>query len=385
MKNPTVFFLLFLCVTVLTVFSCSKDKEMEIADNAKVVSDEGYNLLSPEDQEKYDLYKDEINSVTVLPLKSPITYLGDACGSTGENSTYGPFSPCTWDYYSFTANAGDPIDIYVNRTSPGLDPIAFLYSGTATDCSLVNWNGGGGLTFLTSSDDAQCCLNSCSCFSDPHIVATAPVTGTYTLTVGHYASCGGPYTYIIDCAGGNCPPPVTDSDNDGVPDDSDNCPNTPNPDQADADSDGSGDVCDVCPFDPNNDADGDGLCGDVDNCPDTANPDQADYDSDGSGDACDNDDDGDGCDDANDAHPYSNQSANVVIDGCDSGVANALDTSTCGSNFMDLIMDCAANANNHGQFVSCVAQLTNDWKKDGLITGAQKGAIQSCAAQANIP
>jgi probable HAF family extracellular repeat protein len=36
---------------------------------------------------------------------------------------------------------------------------------------------------------------------------------------------------------------LPDSDNDGVPDDADNCPNTPNPDQADADLDLIGDVC----------------------------------------------------------------------------------------------------------------------------------------------
>jgi hypothetical protein len=36
-----------------------------------------------------------------------------------------------------------------------------------------------------------------------------------------------------------------DSDIDGIPDDIDNCPNTPNPDQADSDGDGIGDVCDT--------------------------------------------------------------------------------------------------------------------------------------------
>ena len=38
-----------------------------------------------------------------------------------------------------------------------------------------------------------------------------------------------------------------------------------------------------------------------------------------------------------------------------------------------------------GQFVSCVAHLTNDWKRAGLITGQEKGRIQSCAGQAVIP
>ena len=81
-----------------------------------------------------------------------------------------------------------------------------------------------------------------------------------------------------------------DADGDGVVNSLDNCPNTPNPDQADADSDGVGDVCDNCPANANHDqadADGDGK-GDVcDNCPNAPNPDQADWDGDGIGDACD--------------------------------------------------------------------------------------------------
>lgn len=49
------------------------------------------------------------------------------------------------------------------------------------------------------------------------------------------------------------------------------------------------------------------------------------------------------------------------------------------------INECAANANRHGKFVSCVAHLTNDWKKEGVITGEEKGAIMSWAAGSNIP
>lgn len=42
-----------------------------------------------------------------------------------------------------------------------------------------------------------------------------------------------------------------DSDADGVPDSSDNCVNTSNPDQMDSDVDGKGDACDYCPNTPN--------------------------------------------------------------------------------------------------------------------------------------
>ena len=40
---------------------------------------------------------------------------------------------------------------------------------------------------------------------------------------------------------------VPDADNDGVPDNIDNCPLVPNANQLDGDLDGVGDVCDACP------------------------------------------------------------------------------------------------------------------------------------------
>jgi len=63
---------------------------------------------------------------------------------------------------------------------------------------------------------------------------------------------------------GYAPP---DTDNDGVADCADNCPEEQNGDQADADNDWVGNVCDNCPY--------------------VANPDQTDSDGDGLGDACD--------------------------------------------------------------------------------------------------
>lgn len=73
----------------------------------------------------------------------------------------------------------------------------------------------------------------------------------------------------------------------------------------------------------------------------------------------------------------------IVIDGCDTGVLNQ--DLGGGVSMQDMINDCATDAKNHGAFVSCVAHLTNQWKKDGLISGADKGAIQSCAAGSNLP
>ncbi len=81
--------------------------------------------------------------------------------------------------------------------------------------------------------------------------------------------------------------PPADFDQDGVPDEDDNCSSTFNPDQRDLDEDSFGDVCDVCPVDPLDDLDQDGWCGDADNCPFAFNPDQSDSDLNGIGDACD--------------------------------------------------------------------------------------------------
>jgi Concanavalin A-like lectin/glucanases superfamily len=95
------------------------------------------------------------------------------------------------------------------------------------------------------------------------------------------------------------------------------------------------------------------------------------------------DNDGDGVPNDEDECPSSDLSATVVIGGCNAGVPNTLFSSGC--TISDLIAACAEGAGNHGQFVSWVSHLTNDLKKVGIITGQQKGAIQSCAAHANIP
>ncbi|MEM9525109.1 MAG: PKD domain-containing protein, partial [Bacteroidota bacterium] len=137
-----------------------------------------------------------------------------------------------------------------------------------------------------------------------------------------------------------------DTDNDGIPDDEDNCPTVPNADQADFDNDNEGDVCDpdddndgvldADDCDPFNDQigvattvyyadfDGDGF-GDpgdsqvacsqpddfvldgTDNCPAIFNPGQADNDGDLEGDVCDPDDDNDGILDGADCDPFDDQ------------------------------------------------------------------------------
>jgi hypothetical protein len=70
----------------------------------------------------------------------------------------------------------------------------------------------------------------------------------------------------------------------------------------------------------------------------------------------------DDCDDSSDFGP-------TVVGGC----------------LSDKIQALGAASSNHGPFVSSVSQLTNALKAAGYISGAQKSAIQSCAARASIP
>ena len=93
--------------------------------------------------------------------------------------------------------------------------------------------------------------------------------------------------------------------------------------------------------------------------------------------------DGDGVLDAVDECPTSEVSATVVIDGCNAGVPNTVFPSGC--TIADFMAACAEGASTHAQFVSCVADVTNGLKKAGTLTAQQKSAIQSCAAQAELP
>ena len=94
------------------------------------------------------------------------------------------------------------------------------------------------------------------------------------------------------------------------------------------------------------------------------------------------DTDGDGVADDEDINPYSDLNATVVFEDCDSGVANTLLEGGC--TIADLVHACADDSVNHGSYASCVAAVTNDLKREGVISGSGKGMIQSCAAQSDI-
>lgn len=93
--------------------------------------------------------------------------------------------------------------------------------------------------------------------------------------------------------------------------------------------------------------------------------------------------DGDGIPDDEDHCIDSDFSPTVVVGGIDSTVTNTLFEDGC--TIADLINELADNSATHGDFVSAVAALLNTLKTTKVLTGAEKGLIQSAAAQSEIP
>jgi len=67
-----------------------------------------------------------------------------------------------------------------------------------------------------------------------------------------------------------------------------------------------------------------------------------------------------------------------VIEGCDTGVSS--------DRLQAAVTACevAARGKNHGKFVKCVERKAKKLKKDGEISGADKGRVNSCAAESSI-
>jgi hypothetical protein len=183
---------------------------------------------------------------------------------------------------SYQVQKGEPVTYHYNVTNVAHLPATNI-DLTDDQCGYV-----GHINYLDTNQTA---------YLEKTTYPEQTVTNKATTTSTYYWKCSYEYktnesnqvTVVVVLPP---PPPEQDSDGDGIPDQSDNCLYTYNPDQLDSDGDGIGDACDNCPYTYNpeqRDKDGDGVGDLCDNCPYSFNPDQSDSDGDGIGDACDYD------------------------------------------------------------------------------------------------
>ncbi len=150
------------------------------------------------------------------------------------------------------------------------EPVYNTAQGAVVSGQWQTWDAfGGGIWWSTRPINGQCAGATAACDKTwAEIVANNPdavilafgvnqgsgnpglITHVDGLTIGFTGAC--PFVYDFE----------PDADNDGVGDATDNCPATPNADQADADGDGDGDACDL-------DDDNDGVNDNSDACPGT--------------------------------------------------------------------------------------------------------------------
>ncbi|MEI6125442.1 MAG: ice-binding family protein [Pseudomonadota bacterium] len=143
--------------------------------------------------------------------------------------------------------------------APGLPGSRVILTGGAKACN-VYWKVGSSATIGTYAmfsgnilAQASITVNTGATMDGAAWARTGAVTfNGATISSSEYAcermtTTSSSTTTTVVGGGGTTtttPPPIIDSDKDSVPDATDNCPDTYNPDQADFDNDGIGDVCD---------------------------------------------------------------------------------------------------------------------------------------------
>ena len=292
-----------------------------------------------------------------------------------RTSSRGP-SACDGGIYPKLVAPGKDV-LTAGLTSNGANPTSYAFS---TGTSFAAPHVAGAIAVLKSAFPGASMAEIESAISDGAL--DLGDSGLDNKSGAGLIDVVGAYTLL---SGSN--PPPSDTDQDGVADNVDNCPDVPNASQLDTDGDGIGDACDAltdsdgdgvaddvdncpgtsagtpvdasgCPLPPP-DTDSDGVADDVDNCPTTPNSDQLDTDGDGIGDACDTltDSDGDGV--ADDVDNCANTPAGTEVDanGCAVAPENTPPTA---------VGDSATVAKGKGNSVP-IRLTANDSDADGTI------------------
>jgi hypothetical protein len=239
-------------------------------------------------------------------------------------------------------------------------------------------NNGSGSSFTTNTDGTYVSSGLGADSGSASVTAPASLTlgpTTYTFvswtadsgavlqgTSGTTGCFNGLSTAALRLTANYAVTPV-DTDGDGVPDSTDNCPTTSNASQTNTDGDSLGDACDP---DDDNDGDNDG----VDNCALVSNAAQTNTDGDALGDACDPDDDNDDVNDGVDNCALVSNPSQTDVD--NDGIGDACDADNDNDTVNDGDDNCPSTSNpdqadldNDGVGDACDADDDNDTVDDG--------------------
>ncbi len=287
-KKSISFIVVLLTVLFITTLSAQAELFNRGTDSLgnRLIYDSDLNITWYDYTKSPDLLQSQINWASGLTVNFGGTIFDDwrlptsvfgPWGFSYDGTTTGGYNITSSEmghlFYVGLGNAGE-YDIYGNLTG--------CTSGS-TFC-LTNTGGFQHLTTGTYFSGTR--------YSEPHISgAWVFVFGSgYQYPVSGYPQYQGSLKALAVRSGDVVP---TDSDSDGILNQSDNCPDIANPLQEDNDQDLTGDVCDP-------DDDNDGVLDPSDNCQFIANPSQDDNDKDNIGDVCDTDDDNDNIADSTD-------------------------------------------------------------------------------------
>ena len=198
------------------------------------------------------------------------------CGTTGAHlhfevknnpvlgyRTDGNDSLDTWGYTPRPGQVGSPVPSDHPDAFGYHDPVLFLTQGVrnATDPTVTVTSAGAGAQLRTGPNSSYRGIGSTTVVGEQFTPLRIAPFATPGCSLGWYQVKKTNGAYFVDIGGGSLPEvwvckgdgaeqwvapsgAPTDSDGDGIPDATDNCPLVPNPDQRDADGDGIGDACD---------------------------------------------------------------------------------------------------------------------------------------------
>ena len=95
------------------------------------------------------------------------------------------------------------------------------------------------------------------------------------------------------------------------------------------------------------------------------------------------DSDHDGVVDVEDPCRHTTLVGEMTIDGCATGVLDAVGNGGC--SLGEMIVDCERAAENHGEFVRCTGEAAHHLQQEGVLEPGDVGKMQHCAGQADIP